>query len=192
MRCPLSGITPTASGGSSLNVDPACWQNNHVAVPNPSFPFNGAGLPRLDGVSWLENAFQLLGTPGQFYLDSRAGWLYYVPRQGENLATADVELPVAQELVDLAGTPGHLAPVNDTDPNATYTGAWAYSAGRHYGDFGDDVHYTSTNGDSVSYTFTGTGVQILSETNTDEGTADVFVDGVQTQTVNTTGSPRLA
>ncbi|HEY3609146.1 MAG TPA: hypothetical protein VGL06_16720 [Pseudonocardiaceae bacterium] len=191
LRCPLSGIT-AASGGSALTVAPACWNNNWTNVPNPSFPFNGAGLPRLDGVSWLENAFQLLGTPGQFYLDSRAGWLYYVPRQGENLATADVELPVAQELVDLAGTPGHLAPVNDTDPNATYTGAWGYSSGRHYGDFGDDVHYTSTNGDSVSYTFTGTGVQILSETNTDEGTADVFVDGVPTRTVNTTGSPRLA
>lgn len=185
MRCPLSAISTT-----ELTVDPACWRNNHVAVPNPSFPFNGAGLPTLDGVSWLENAYQLLGTPGQFYLDSAAGWLYYVPRPDENLATADVELPVAQELVDLAGTPGHLAPVNDS--SGTYTGSWAYSSGRHYGDFGDDVHYTTTNGDSVSYTFTGTGLQILSETNDDEGTADVYVDGTKTQTVTMTGPPRLA
>ena len=44
MRCPLSGITATASGGSALTVDPNCWHNNHTAVPNPSFPFNGAGL----------------------------------------------------------------------------------------------------------------------------------------------------
>jgi hypothetical protein len=192
MRCPLSGITATAGGGSALTVDPACWRNNHTAVPNPSFPFNGAGLPALNGITWLENAFQLLGTPGQFYLDSRAGFLYYVPRAGENLATADVELPVAQELLDLAGTPGHLAPVDDTDPNATYTGAWASATGRHFGDLGDDVHYTSTNGDAVSYTFTGTGVQILSETNADEGTADVFVDGTKTRTVNGNGPTRLA
>ncbi|HEX4724179.1 MAG TPA: right-handed parallel beta-helix repeat-containing protein [Pseudonocardiaceae bacterium] len=194
MRCPLSGIaaTATGTGGSALTVDPACWHNNHVAVPNPSFPFNGAGLPALKGITWLENAYQLLGTPGQFYVDSRAGWLYYVPRPNENLATADVELPVAQELLDLAGTPGHLAPVDDTDPNATYTGSWNYSNGRHYGDFGDDVHYTTTNGDSVSYTFTGTGLQILSETNGDEGTADVAVDGTKTQTVNAVTTTRLA
>jgi hypothetical protein len=192
MRCPLSGITPTASGGSSLNVDPACWQNNHVAVPNPSFPFNGAGLPTLSGISWLENAYQLLGTPGQFYVDSHAGYLYYVPRPGENLATADVELPVAQELVDLAGTPGHVAPVNDTDPNATYTDGWAYSSGRRYGDLSDDVHYTTANGDSVSYSFTGTGIQLLSETNTDEGTADVSVDGKFVESVNANASSRLA
>jgi len=191
MRCPLSGITATSSG-SALTVDPACWQNNHVAVPNPSFPFNGAGLPALNGISWLENAYQLLGTPGQFFLDRVVGALYYVPRPTENLATADVELPVAQELVDLAGTPGHLAPVNDTTPNAAYAGSWNYSAGRHYGDFGDDVHYTTSNGDSVSYTFTGTGLQILSETNSDEDTADVYVDGVKTQTVNGFGTPRLA
>ncbi|HEX9335706.1 MAG TPA: right-handed parallel beta-helix repeat-containing protein [Pseudonocardiaceae bacterium] len=192
MRCPLSGIAATATGGSALTVEPNCWHDNHVAVPNPSFPFNGAGLPALNGISWLENAYQLLGTPGQFYLDSRAGWLYYVPRPTENLTTADVELPVAQELLDLAGTPGHLAPVDDTDPNATYTGGWGYSTGRHYGDLGDDVHYTTANGDSVGYMFTGTGLQILSETNGDEGSADVYVDGTKTQTVNGSGPTRLA
>jgi hypothetical protein len=192
MRCPLAGISATATGGSALTVDPGCWQNNHTAVPDPSFPFNGAGLPTLSGISWLENAYQLLGTPGQFYLDSRAGYLYYVPRPGENLATADVELPVAQQLLNLAGTPGHVAPVNDTDPHATYTGSWAYQSGRPYGDLDGDVHYTSTDGDSVSYTFTGTGLQLLSETNSDEGTADVYVDGTKTTSVNAAGSPRLA
>ena len=194
MRCPLSSITRSASGGSDLTVDPACWRNNHTAVPNPSFPFNGAGLPTLDNVTWIENSPQLLGTPGQFYLDSAAGQLYYVPRPGEDLATADVELPVTQELLDLAGTPGHLAPLNDTDPDATYTGAWTYSNGRHYGDLGADVHYTAVNGDAFSYTFSGTGLQVLSETNPDEGSADVYVDGTKVSTVSGagSGSDRLA
>jgi hypothetical protein len=193
MRCPLSSISPGASGGSVLTVDPACWRANHTAVPNPSFPFNGAGLPTLDDISWIENSPALLGTPGQFYLDSAAGQLSYVPRPGEDLATADVELPVSQQLVNLAGTPGHLAPLNDTDPNAVYTGAWSYQNGRHYGDLGADVHYTSTNGDAFSYTFTGTGIQVLSETSSDEGSADVYVDGAKVSTVSgaTTGD-RLA
>ncbi|HEY0805770.1 MAG TPA: hypothetical protein VGD84_11920, partial [Pseudonocardiaceae bacterium] len=192
MRCPLASITPSASGGSDLTVDPACWTNNHSSVPNPSFPFNGAGLPALSGITWIENSYQLLGTPGQFYLDSAAGQLFYVPRPGEDLATADVELPVASELLDLAGTPGHLAPLNDTDWRTVYTGAWNTSTGRRLGDLGDDVHYTSTNGDSFSYTFTGTGIQVLTETNSDEGTADVYVDGTKTQTVSGFASQRWA
>jgi Carbohydrate esterase 2 N-terminal len=192
MRCPLASITASASGGSDLTVDPACWNNNHNSVPNPSFPFNGAGLPSLDGITWIENAYQLLGTPGQFYLDSAAGRLYYVPRAGEDLAKADVELPVAPELLDIAGTPGHLAPLNDNDWRAVYTGSWNTSNNRHLGDLGDDVHFTSTDGDSFSYTFSGTGIQVLAETNSDEGTADVYVDGVKTQTVSANSPQRLA
>jgi hypothetical protein len=192
MRCPLAAITPSATGGSDLTVDPACWNNNHNSVPNPSFPFNGAGLPTLDNITWIDNAYQLLGTPGQFYLDSAAGELYYVPRQGENLATADVELPVASELLDLSGAPGHIAPLNDNDWRATYTGSWNTSGGRSLGDLGDDVHYTSTDGDSVSYTFTGTGIQLLSETNSDEGNAEVYLDGKKVETVSANSVQRLA
>jgi hypothetical protein len=192
MRCPLASITPSASGGSDLTVDPACWNNNHSSVPNPGFPFNGAGLPTLDGISWIENAYQLLGTPGQFYLDSAAGELYYVPRPGEDLATADVELPVAPELLDIAGTPGHLAPLNDTDWRAVYTGSWQTQGGRRFGDLGDDVHYTTTDGDSFSYTFTGTGIQVLSETIPEATDADVYVDGRKVGTVAASTPERLA
>ncbi len=192
MRCPLASITPTASGGSNLTVDPGCWHNNHDAVPNPGFPFNGAGLPTMDGVTRLENAYQLLGTPGQFFLDAGAGQLFYVPRAGEDLAKADVELPLAAELLDLAGTPGHLAPLNDTDWRAVYTGSWGYSNGRHLGDLGADVHYTTTNGDAVSYTFSGAGIQLLSEINSDEGEADVYIDGAKVSTVSGNGPERLA
>jgi hypothetical protein len=192
LRCPLASITANGSGGSNFTVDPACWNNNHASVPHPGFPFNGNGLPTLDRISWIENAYQLLGTPGQFYLDGAAGYLYYVPRAGEDLATADVELPVAPELLDVSGTPGHLAPLNDTDWRATYTGSWGYQNGRPLGDLDGDVHYTSTNGDSFSYTFTGTGIQVLSETNSDEGSADVYVDGTKVSTASGYSSERLA
>jgi hypothetical protein len=191
MRCPLASITATSSGGSSLNVNPTCFANN-TNVPNAGFPFNGSGLPALDGISWIENAYQLLTSPGQFYLDSNAGYLYYVPLTGQNMSTADVELPVQQELVDLSGTPGHLAPQLYNAFGASYSGSWAANTGRPYGDLGNGVEYTGTNGDSATFSFTGTGIQVLSEMNTDEGTIDVYVDGTKTETVNAYSATRVA
>jgi hypothetical protein len=192
MRCPLSSITATSSGGSSLNVNPTCFANNNTNVPNAGFPFNGSGLPALNGISWIENAYQLLTTPGQFYLDGNAGYLYYIPLTGQNMSTADVELPGQQELVDLSGTPGHLAPQLYNASGTGYSGTWATNTGRPYGDLGNAVEYTSTNGDSATFSFTGTGIQVLSETNTDEGTIDVYVDGAKTETVNAYSATRVA
>ncbi|MEW2120588.1 hypothetical protein AB0945_36625 [Streptomyces sp. NPDC005474] len=192
MRCPLASITVPSGGGSSLNVDPDCFVDNNTSVVNRGFPFNGAGLPKLDGLTWVENAYQLLDEQGEFYLDSAANYVYYKPRTGEDLSTADIELPVLEKVVDASGTPGHLTPVNDDDPNATYTGAWSTATGRTYGDLYADVHAATTNGDSVSYTFTGTGLDVLSEVNTDEGGIDVYVDGTKTQSVSAAGSTRLA
>jgi hypothetical protein len=192
MRCPLASITAPSGSGSSLNVDPTCFANNNTSVPNRGFPFNGAGLPRLTSISYVENAYQLLDSPGEFYLDSSAGFLYYKPRSGENLSTADVELPTTETLLNVKGTPGHLTPVNDSDPAITYTGSWSSSSGRGLGDLYNDVHATTANGDSVSYTFTGTGIDVLSETNNDEGGIDVYVDGAKVQSVSAAGSSRLA
>ena len=192
MRCPLQSITRTASGGSSLNLDPACYASNVTNVPNAGFPFNGNGLPALNAISWIENAYQLLTQPGQFYLDSSAGYLYYLPLPGQSMSTADVELPTVQTLLDVAGTPGHLAPVMYNAAGASYTGTWSAATGRPYGDLGNAVNYTQTNGDSASFTFTGTGIQVLTETNTDEGDIDVYVDGTKTETVSAYSATREA
>ena len=184
LRCPVTAIAPASGGGSAFTLAQPCF-GNAGAPPYPSgyFPYNGGGSPGLDSISWIENNYALLSAPGQFSLDSNAGYVYYIPRAGENLAQADVELPTAQTLVSLAGTPGHLTPVDDTDSSITYTGSWGYSSGRTYGDLGDDVHYTQTNGDSATITFTGTGIDVLTEANNDEGDIDVYVDGVLDRTV---------
>ena len=100
------------------------------------------------------------------------------------MSTADVELPGQQELVDLSGTPGHLAPQLYNASGAGYSGTWGTNSGRPYGDLGNAVEYTGTNGDSATFSFTGTGIQVLSETNSDEGTIDVYVDGTKAETVN--------
>ncbi|HEV3172205.1 MAG TPA: NEW3 domain-containing protein [Actinocrinis sp.] len=195
MSCPVQSITADPAGGSDINVLPSCWAANNTHVPNLGFPFNGSGLPALSGISYVESAYQLLTRPGQFYLDQAAGCLYYIPLPGQDMYSADVELPTLQTLVGLNGTPGHLSPANQNDPGAAYAGtSWNTSTGRGLGDLGDDVAYATANGGSVSYTFTGTGLEVLGETNSDEGAFDAYVDGTQDTSHSWTeaGAVRLA
>jgi hypothetical protein len=53
---------------------------------------------------FVENAFELLGTPGEWYLDRPARRIYYTPRTGEDMASADVEAAVARALIIGLGT----------------------------------------------------------------------------------------
>jgi hypothetical protein len=54
--------------------------------------------------AFVANAFELLGTPGQWYMDRPARRLYYVPRSGEAMASADVEAAGAAALIAGAGS----------------------------------------------------------------------------------------
>jgi hypothetical protein len=65
MSCPVQSIT-AVSGGADINVLPSCWSANHTHVPNLGFPYNGSGLPSMSGITYVENAYQLLTQPGQF------------------------------------------------------------------------------------------------------------------------------
>ena len=63
----------------------------------------GAGFS-VNGSHQIFNAFEFLNSPGQFYFDKTAKTLYYYQRQGENMATADVEVPMVEKLIDISGT----------------------------------------------------------------------------------------
>jgi len=52
---------------------------------------------------YIENALELLDEPGEWYLDKAAGTLYYLAREGEDMATATVVAPVAETLLELVG-----------------------------------------------------------------------------------------
>ncbi|HKI32132.1 MAG TPA: right-handed parallel beta-helix repeat-containing protein [Gemmataceae bacterium] len=54
---------------------------------------------------YVENALELLDAPGEWYLDRKAGVLYYAPMAGEAMATAEVVAPVLARLVTFAGRP---------------------------------------------------------------------------------------
>lgn len=54
---------------------------------------------------YLTNAKELLDTPGEWYLDIKARKVYYMPRNGENMNNADVEVPALETLMKIEGTP---------------------------------------------------------------------------------------
>jgi hypothetical protein len=72
--------------------------------------------------------------------------------------------------------------INDTD--LTYSANWFHTTGRGYGDYNDDTHHTNTVNAEASYTFTGTGIEYLSERFSDMGNVDVYLDGAFQANVN--------
>lgn len=101
-RCPVQSIS-----GTTITMAQPCWDNSTKRVMLPS----GARTANLVGPmsvgkrpEYVENAYELLGTPGQFYFDRPSHTIYYVPRAGEHLKSADVELPVLETLIEGDGT----------------------------------------------------------------------------------------
>ncbi len=60
---------------------------------------------------YLTNAKELLDSEGEWYLDAKASKVYYIPREGEDMKTADVEVPAVETLMVVEGTPDN--PVKD-------------------------------------------------------------------------------
>lgn len=81
--------------------------------------------------------------------------------------------------------------LNNTDSGITYSGSWSLNAGRGYGDYNDDVHFTAANNDYMQYTFNGTGIEMLGEKASDQGNVDIYIDNVLQTTANTYNATRL-
>ena len=94
MRCPVASIV-----GPDITMRNPCWDNANVFQAPPG----QAALWNFRLLSGFENAYEFLDRPGEWYLDSTAGWLYYIPRADEDLATAIVELPVLETLIEGRG-----------------------------------------------------------------------------------------
>jgi hypothetical protein len=103
-RCPVASI----SGAAVVMAEP-CWSNSTTRA----CCFAGGRAYNLVGrqsvteqPTTVENAYQFLSasTPGQWFLDQGDSKLYYVPRSGETMSTADVEAPALEKLVDGVGS----------------------------------------------------------------------------------------
>ncbi|MDP2572087.1 discoidin domain-containing protein [Vibrio penaeicida] len=80
--------------------------------------------------------------------------------------------------------------INDTS-GVVYSSDWEFSEGRPFGDFNDDVHFTTSLGQSFELEFYGTGIEYISEKNGDMGTVDIYIDDDYVGQVNAHNSGRL-
>lgn len=53
---------------------------------------------------YLNNGISMLNEPGEWFLDRKKAKIYYIPRTGENMASAKVTVPVLENLVKVEGT----------------------------------------------------------------------------------------
>jgi hypothetical protein len=110
------------------------------------------------------------------------------------IATGGAWPTAARTLMSQAGVPAQYAPatgrIDDASLAIGYTGAWFDSGFRGYGDYDDDVHATTNNGDSATVTFYGTGITYYSETYSDEGAIGVTLDGTAEPNINASTSTR--
>ncbi|WP_323123563.1 alpha-L-fucosidase [Burkholderia alba] len=73
---------------------------------------------------------------------------------------------------------------NDNWSSIAYSGSWRVASNRGAGDYNNDVHYTTVNGDSLTVTFTGTGIILTGPMSPSDGQASVTLDGAHPSTIN--------
>jgi hypothetical protein len=88
-RCGVSSIS-----GAAIRMNQPCFDNS------TRHTFGTA----IDTPTYIENAYELLDQPGEWYLNRSTGTLYYLPRASEDLSAAIVVAPALETLVEGAGT----------------------------------------------------------------------------------------
>jgi regulation of enolase protein 1 (concanavalin A-like superfamily) len=89
---PVSGIS-----GNVITMEQPAWNNN-------TFGYDTVVTPYQDTAFYLENAYEFLNAAGEWYLNPTTGILYYKPVSGQDMSSADVELPRLDSLLDIGGT----------------------------------------------------------------------------------------
>ncbi|WP_124668668.1 right-handed parallel beta-helix repeat-containing protein [Burkholderia sp. Bp8986] len=76
--------------------------------------------------------------------------------------------------------------LGDNASQLKYTGSWQHANNRSgYYDYLRDLHYTTSDGDTMMVDFTGTAIQVFGEQNTDQGKLGISIDGRAQQIVDT-------
>jgi alpha-L-fucosidase 2 len=139
-----------------------------------------------------DNAILQTTSAAEFDLTTAANTVYVIERTAKpltNYASTRLTGTANQGSKALAGTASTLGLDATANPMAnntdvTYGPNWYLTTNRGYGDYNDDTHHSNTIDASAQYTFTGTGVQFISERFSDMGTVDVYLDNAFQTTVN--------
>ncbi|WP_406300126.1 right-handed parallel beta-helix repeat-containing protein [Embleya sp. NBC_00888] len=90
-RCPVGAVS-----GTAITMAQPCWKNAH------SSPYLQNDAPY-----FVENAYELLDEPGEWYLDRAEGNVYYRPKPGQRMTgpgAVAVTLPTAESLLRVEGS----------------------------------------------------------------------------------------
>jgi hypothetical protein len=96
---PVQSIT-----GSTVVMQQPAWDNN-------TYGYDAIQAPFRTPTFFLVNSKSFLDEPGEWYLDTTVGILYYKPLPGQDMRRARVELPRLESLVHIGGT--YDEPVTD-------------------------------------------------------------------------------
>jgi hypothetical protein len=179
-------VSSEREGGEIKYVGLKSLYGNAATVVNPW----GTQQVRVRRVS--DNAIITTSSSAEITFPTAAGTVYVVERTAKPLSaysstrltgTANQD---SKSLKNTSSTLGLSRTMSGmvNDAALTYDSNWFGSGGRGLGDYNDDVHYTYTNGATAQYTFTGTGIDYLSEKNGDMGNVDVYIDGAFQANVN--------
>lgn len=98
----LSSATNLNNGVTRLNIqDP-----ERTMLFNRPYPMLGIAFssnPPKQQAFYLENAYEFIDQPGEWYLDESNNTLYYMARSGDDMATATVVVPMLENLVTIEG-----------------------------------------------------------------------------------------
>ena len=100
-----------------------------------------------------------------------------------------VSLDALNVLKPATGAADTVTRTNDNASSVTYSSSpgWTYETGKAWteGAFNKDQHVTTNAGAEASFTFTGTGIDVISPKSNNHGPADVLIDGTKVGEMNT-------
>lgn len=93
------GVQSVASEGDKyvVNFDPHAW--DFATNPHSS----KTEITLTDDLEYIENAYELLDTEGEFYINRHTGDVFYMPEPGEDMTKATAVVPVIDELLVIEG-----------------------------------------------------------------------------------------
>ncbi|MGW4397839.1 right-handed parallel beta-helix repeat-containing protein [Amycolatopsis nivea] len=176
----------TATNIPSLAVQSSLGLTKPYGLYLPSVPQGSYAAQ--NGLRTGDDITAVNGTPVTD--DRNTFWLSYNKLAPGAPITLTVRRGQADVTVRLAKTRESELLNNTSGVVYTNTGApstgwlWRGSAAGGANSYLDDIQATQNVGDSWSLTFYGTGIDIISETNTDEGDVDLALDGAPYRTVS--------
>jgi hypothetical protein len=107
MICGVESVVVTGAQTGTLVMQQPAWTNANCFYENELINTNeaGPGIWSFWQVTRFENSLSFLDEPGEWAINSTDGVLYYWPQPTEDMATAHVELPIAEALIEAYGTP---------------------------------------------------------------------------------------